>query len=383
LTVAYFTGKINLILKVFDDIKLVIYDKNESGNRITTRVIKEAENRSKKILSFSSDEELGLIIDDSRKKYSSKEVLILKKFMGRKFQKCPGSPGVICCNYYLLNTCFNCLYDCTYCFLNSYLNSYGIVQFINLDELVPAIVDFTDKTDKIVRIGTGEFTDSLMFDEITGISRELIINTACIKNLFLEFKTKSANVDHILDIKDKGNAVLAWSLNTEKNISDYEAGASSLEERLEAAYKAQQSGYYIAFHFDPIIKYENYLDDYLKIVDRVFKKFNPEKLVWISLGCFRYSSGFKDIIKHQYPFEKLTVQEMFPGIDGKYRYLKQERTQVFKAMSNRIKLYSSRPFVYMCMEGEEMWQDIFNADYKTSDELEYAFSEHLRNNFFR
>ncbi len=368
-------------MKVFDDIKLVVYDQNEISNRISSRIIKTAESRSKKLLPFSNDEELGRIIDDSKKYYSSKEVLILKNFMGRKFQKCPGSPGVICCNYYLLNTCFNCLYDCTYCFLNSYLNSYGIVQFTNLDELVPAMMNFTDQTDKIIRIGTGEFTDSLMFDDITGISRELINETAHIKNLFLEFKTKSANVDHILDINKKGNAVLAWSLNTEKNILDYEAGASSLEERLNAAYKAQQSGYYIAFHFDPIIKYENYLDDYLAIVDLIFKKFNPEKLVWISLGCFRYSSGFKDIIKHKYPFEKLTVQEMFPGIDGKYRYLKHERLQVFKAMRNRIASYSSKPFVYMCMEDKEMWQDVFNIDYKTSDDLENSFSDHLKHNF--
>jgi len=368
-------------LKLFEDIKLIIYDQNEISNIITSRVIKLAENLSKNIVPFSNDDELGRIIDDSRKNYLSKEVLILKKFMGRKFQKCPGSPGVICCNYHLLNTCFNCLYDCTYCFLNSYLNSYGIVQFTNLEELIPAIRDFTGKTDKIVRIGTGEFTDSLMFDEITGISYDLINNTANIKNLFLEFKTKSANVDHILDIKDKGNAVLAWSLNTVKNIMDYEAGASSLEERLDAAYKAEQSGYYIAFHFDPIIKYKNYLNDYLDIVDLVFKKFNPEKIVWISLGCFRYSSGFKDIIKHKYPFERLTVEEMFPGIDGKYRYLKQERIEVFKAMKNRIASYSSKPFVYMCMEGQEMWQDVFNVNYRTSEELEYAFSDHLKVNF--
>lgn len=350
-------------------------------NPISSRVIVAARQSSKMLLNFKDEDELGEIIQDLKKKYSSKEVLILKKFMGRKFQKCPGSPNVICCNYYLLNTCFNCLYDCTYCFLNSYLNSYGIIQFTNLNELVPAIEDFVAKSDKIVRVGTGEFTDSLMFDDITGISSDLIKKTAHIKNLFLEFKTKSANVDHILDIKNKGNAVLAWSLNTKKNIPDYEHGASSLEERFEAALKAQKSGYYIAFHFDPIIKYDNYLEDYLGVVDSIFEKFDPDKLVWISFGCFRYSSGFKDIIKHKYPFEKLTLEEMFPGIDGKYRYLKQERIEIFTAMKERIERYSSKPFVYMCMEGEEIWRKVFNADYKVSEDLENAFAEHLKLNF--
>jgi len=330
---------------------------------------------------FSSDSELGRIINELKLEYDSKEVLILKKFPGRKFQKCPGSSEVICCNYYLLNTCFNCLYDCTYCFLNSYLNSFGIVQFTNLEELVPAIEEFASSADKIVRVGTGEFTDSLMFDEITGISRSLVSATAGIKNLFLEFKTKSANIDHILEIENKGNTVLAWSLNTEKNINEYEAGTASLEERLHAAYKAQKNGYYTAFHFDPMIKYSGWIDDYIAVIDTVFNDLSPEKIVWISLGCFRYSSGFKDIIKHKYPLEKLTIEEMFPGIDGKYRYLKSERVTIFSKMKNRISHYSDKPFVYLCMEGEDMWREIFNADFKTSEDLELAFSDHLIRHF--
>lgn len=365
----------------FSHIKLILFSTDDKLSPVSSEIIKAAGKAAKKMIPFSNDNELGEIIEKLKYDYDSKEVLILKKFMGRKFQKCPGSNGVICCNYYLLNTCFNCLYDCTYCFLNSYLNSYGIVQFTNLDELVPSIEEFTAGTDKIVRVGTGEFTDSLMFDEVTGISRSLISAAAHINNLFLEFKTKSANIDHLLDIDTKGNTVLAWSLNTEKNIKEYEHGAASLDERIEAAIKAQKSGYYTAFHFDPIIKYEGCIDEYTAVVDLIFKNLDPDKIVWISLGCFRYSSGFKDIIKHKYPMERLTVEEMFPGIDGKYRYLKHERIEIFSAMLNRIQKYSRKPFVYMCMEGEEMWQRIFNVSYKISDDLEIAFSDHLKLNF--
>ncbi len=368
-------------MKKFAHIKLVLYSIEDEASSLASIIIEAAKKGGKKLIPFSDDCELGLLIEDIKIDYDSKEVLILKKFLGRKFQKCPGSREVICCNYYLLNTCFNCLYDCTYCFLNSYLNSYGIIQFTNLEELVPSIEEFTSSADRIIRIGTGEFTDSLMFDEITRISNDLVAGTAHIKNLFLEFKTKSGNIDHLIDIEKKGNAVLAWSLNTEKNIAEYEHGAASLDERLDAALKAQKSGYYTAFHFDPIIKYKGYMDDYPAVVDRIFENLDPEKIVWISLGCFRYSSGFKDIIKHKYPPERLTVEEMFPGIDGKYRYLKQERTAIFSAMKNRIERYSSKPFVYMCMEGEEMWRDVFNVNYITSDDLDLAFSNHLKLNF--
>jgi spore photoproduct lyase len=146
-----------------------------------------------------------------------------------------------------------------------------------------------------LRVGTGEFTDSLMFDEVTGIAEELISSTCRNKKLFLEFKTKSANVDHLLSIKNKGNTVLAWTLNTDQNINLYEAGAATLEERLYAAVRAQNAGYYTAFHFDPVIKYSNFISDYYNVIDTMHKLIKPEGVLWISLGCFRYSHGFKDI----------------------------------------------------------------------------------------
>ena len=137
---------------------------------MTEVIIEKSFNMKKLVEEYRDDDDLTLKIKELKKRFSSKEVLILKEFMGRKFQKCPGSPDVICCNYYLLNTCFNCLYNCTYCFLNSYLNSYGIVQFVNLEDLTDLIKNHCLEINKAVRIGTGEFTDSLMFDEVTSIA---------------------------------------------------------------------------------------------------------------------------------------------------------------------------------------------------------------------
>lgn len=303
--------------------------------------------------------------------------------MGRKFQKCPGSPNVICCNYYLLNTCFNCLYNCTYCFLNSYLNSYGIVQFLNLDDLSGLIKAHCENAGHAVRIGTGEFTDSLMYDEVTSISGRLIEETASIKNLFLEFKTKSSNVDHLLGVQNKGNAVLAWTLNTQRNIDLYEEGASNIHERIDAAVKAQKSGYNIAFHFDPIIRYENFIEEYYKIIELLAGRVSSERVVWISLGCFRYSPGFKEIIKKEFPEEKLTVEEMFPGCDGKYRYLAPERADIFKKFREKIEQHFPDVFIYLCMEDSWMWDKVFNRKYAVSEDLEGDFSEYLLKNHMK
>lgn len=364
-------------MKQFGDIRILLYQQHDLNYRIAKRIFSAAELSGKEIRIYKDEAELGVILEDIKKNYDSKEVLILKEFLGRKFQKCPGSSNVICCNYYLLNTCFNCLYDCTYCFLNSYLNSFGIVQFLNLDELASSVNEFTLNYPRNLRVGTGEFTDSLMFDEVTGIAEDLISSTWHNKKLFLEFKTKSANIDHLLPIKNKGNTVLAWTLNTEHNINKYEAGAASLKERLTAAEKAQKSGFYTAFHFDPVIKYNGFMTDYFDVIDTMGKHIKPEGVLWISLGCFRYSPGFKEIIKHKYPAEKITVEELFPGIDGKYRYITRDRIDIFRGLSERLKKHFPETFIYLCMEDSHVWNEVFGVNYNTSEDLENALSDHL------
>ena len=363
----------------FNDIKVVLYKRELLSYNIAKRIVEATKKSGIPLSEYTCEEDLGSQLEIIQKNnLSSKEVLILKEFHGRKFQKCPGSNNVICCNYYLLNTCFNCLYDCTYCFLNSYLNSYGIVQFVTLDELSDSINEFSKNYHNIVRVGTGEFTDSLMFDEITGIAHDLIEKTCSNKKIFLEFKTKSANIDHLLDIKDKGHTVLAWTLNTPENIKLYEHGAATLKERLDAAVLAQKAGYFTAFHFDPIIRSKNFIDDYIDVMDEMAQRLNPEKILWISLGCFRHSPGFKDIIKHKFPYERLTTEEMFPGIDGKMRYITSERIKIFKTFYQRLHLYFPKTFIYLCMEDSFVWKEVFGIDYNASEELENDLSQHLK-----
>ncbi|HNX24007.1 MAG TPA: hypothetical protein PKG60_08140 [Spirochaetota bacterium] len=370
-------------MNTFDSIKIVLYRKDDLKYQIASEIINKSVEKKKKIYEFHDENDLSLKILELKKKFNSKEVLILKEFMGRKFQKCPGSPNVICCNYYLLNTCFNCLFNCTYCFLNSYLNSYGIVQFVNLEELAELIKSHCADINHAVRIGTGEFTDSLMFDDMTSIANNLIESTSSIPNLFLEFKTKSSNIDHLEHIQHKGNTVIAWSVNTQANIDLYEEGASNINERIDAAVKVQKWGFNTAFHFDPIIKYNNFIEEYFEVIDLMASKLDPSRIIWISLGCFRYSPGFKDIIKNSFPEEKLTVEEMFPGCDGKYRYLAPDRTEIFKKFKEKIQHYFPDVFIYLCMEDSEIWHKVFNKNYSESNDLENDFNMYLLEKFMK
>ncbi len=367
-------------MRTINDIKIILYEKEDTSVPMVRNFLNI---KGKEIIECNENRAFDGVLESLRKDgVGSKEVLVLKKYMGRIFQRCPGTPGMICCNYMLMNTGFNCLYDCAYCFLNSYLNSFGITQFINLDLSPHELMELASQ--KIaVRIGTGEFSDSLMFDEVTGVGGALIKTAACCDNLFLELKTKSDKIGHLLSIRDKGNAVLAWSLNTERNVALYESGTAGLEQRIDAAAAASGAGYLTAFHFDPIIFYEGWEADYMKVIDRLFSAVDPDRIAWISLGCFRHSPGFSEPVSFAFLRERLTAAEMFPGADGKYRYLKRDRIKAYSAILERIRSHSAQVFVYLCMESETVWRELFNVEYKGSDCLESAFCAHLARFFKR
>lgn len=334
-------------------------------------------------LCYSDEKECGRLIDLCREKYASKEVIVLKSFQGRLFQMCPGSPGMICCNYRLVNTGFNCLYNCAYCYLQVYLNSYGIQLFTNMNSVYDQLKEFLDteasKSDLIYRIGSGEFTDSLMIDDVSGIGGRLIETVAPYKNTMLELKTKSDNIDHLLGIKNKGNTVLGWSVNTPHNVRHYEEGAATLKARLHAARRAAKAGYYIAFHFDPIIVHENWQDEYARVIDLLFEAVPASQIAWISLGTFRYIPLFKDVMRSNFPEEQMSTGEFFPVSDGKYRYQWNLRSSIYSFMVNEIRRHSADVYVYMCMETERMWEFVFAKELKTSEEFEVDFSDAMKN----
>jgi spore photoproduct lyase len=367
-------------MKTADDIKTVLFDENEKDNEIVRKFLKI---KSAESAGYKTEEELGELISSLKKQYKSKEVLILKPFKGRFFQVCPGSNSVTCCNYRLINTCFNCLYDCTYCFLNFYLNSFGITQFTNTGDMYSELDNFLAAagSGNVYRIGSGEFTDSLMMDQITGIGETIIAKCAPHKNIMIELKTKSSNIDHLLGIKDKGNAVIAWSLNTKRNIAKYEPGTASLSRRIESARKACEAGYFLAFHFDPIIIYNGWKEDYKLLIYELFSSIDPDRVVWISMGGFRYTPAFKDVLREKFPDEELTLEEMFPGVDGKYRYLKKIRLDIYRTIKSYINAYTNKPFIYLCMENTDVWDVIFDRHYDTDDKLEEDFGRYLMMTF--
>ncbi len=269
------------------------------------------------------------------------------------FKKCPCSIKSVSCGYHVINLGSGCAFECTYCYLQDYINSPGIVIPANIEDFFRHFEYY--KQD--IRLGSGELTDSLLFDHITEFSPLIVDFFRKYPRSTFEFKTKSNNIDLLLSVKSAGNIVVAWSINPQRIIETTEFYTASLEERLQAAEQCARAGYKVAFHFDPIIYCQNWETDYHDLVNEIFTRIDDRQMAWLSLGTLRMTPRLKKIIENRFPENKILDEEFIPAYDGKMRYSHQIRSNIYKKMKEWIKSRSPNVYFYLCMEEKLMCQE--------------------------
>jgi spore photoproduct lyase len=157
------------------------------------------------------------------------------------------------------------------------------------------------------------------------------------------------------------NIVVAWSMNANEITENNEFKTSALKERLEAAKECAQAGFSTAFHFDPIIYYEDWERGYKETVDMIFDIVPNSSVKWISLGTLRMPASQKIIIENRFPETKILNGELLLGHDYKLRYYEDLRIEIYKHINQRIQSKKSKATVYLCMETEKIWTAVFNA----------------------
>ena len=281
-----------------------------------------------------------------------------EEFKGGFVKNCPCSPEAVSCGYYNMNLHTGCPFSCTYCILQSYLESKDPVFYTNLDQAREELRN-AKKSMKNLRISTGELSDSLAYEQESNYSEKIINILTDFPEIVFEFKTKSANVENLLNIKPLKNIVVSWSLNPQKIIDLEEHNTASLNERLDAMRRVQEAGYKVGIHFDPIIITDNWKEEYRALIKKISGIVSPGNIAWWSLGALRFPEELKEHI-FKYKDSKLFTGELIKGYDGKYRYFKPIRTELFQFVRDEIyKSISPDAPLYLCMEDNEMWHDIF------------------------
>ena len=282
-------------------------------------------------------------------------ILYLTRNRGAFVKACPGTPSYLCCGYKILHVGTFCTMDCSYCILQAYFRPPVLQFFVNHEDMFAELGYWFSKQE-IFRIGTGEFTDSLIWEYWTDLSTRLVPKFADQHHMVLEMKSKTAAIKNFQHLHHGRKTIMSWSLNSETVIQAEERATASLIARLKAAKACESWGYPLAFHFDPLIIYDGWEPDYRQVVQKLFEHVSPRNVVWISLGALRFMPELKPIIQRRFPESKIIYGEFITGLDGKMRYLKRLRTRLYRKMVGWIREYAPQVLVYLCMEDDEVWQ---------------------------
>ena len=284
-----------------------------------------------------------------------KEILFLTRNRGKFLRDCPGTRNYTCCGYRILHVGTYCSMDCSYCILQTYFHPPVMQFFVNHEELFSELQSVFLEP-RISRIGTGEFTDSLIWDRWSDFSPKLIARFAAQDRAVLELKTKTAHVDRLENLVHRQKTIIAWSLNTDRVIRSEERRTAAIDARLSAAARCAEWGYPLAFHFDPMVIYNGCETDYRDLVHRLFHRIPPRQIVWISMGTFRFPPNLKSIAEQRFPDSKIMYGEFITGLDGKMRYFKPLRIKLYRQMVDEIRRHAPEVTTYFCMEDDEVWK---------------------------
>lgn len=312
-----------------------------------------------------------------------KETLRLVAFRGELLKPCPGTgEGYICCGYQILNVGTNCPLDCAYCILQAYMNLPCLRIFVNLPEALPDIGRRLEADpSRIWRIGTGEFTDSLALDPIVGWHDWLLPFFAGRSNAVLELKTKTDRIEGLLASRHRDRIIVSWSLNSPWIAAGEEHRAPTLEQRIRAAARCQKEGFVIGFHFDPLIRHSGWQEGYQRTLELLDRYIEPKGLIWMSLGAMRFMPGLKRVIRTRHPASVVLDGEFTPGLDGKMRYFKPLRTEMYGRLRELVLAWHPDPGLYLCMERDEVWSQALGWSPGSSEGLAGFLDDRVRKLF--
>jgi spore photoproduct lyase len=285
--------------------------------------------------------------------------VVTQKNRGEFWKACPGTgQGYICCGYQIITPVTGCGMYCSYCILQEYFDHQHQVACENFDDLAAEIRRKLSSWKGVARFGTGEFGDSLYLEKQFGFSRKIAGLLDPYPNAIVEFKTKTVNIEPLRMIENPSKAVIGFSMNTPYVAATTEHGTAPMEARIEAARTCEEMGFWIAFHFDPMVWYTEWNREYRHVVDAIFSRIrDPSRIAWVSMGGFRTVPSLKKRLLRSQAHLPLFSGEMIIGSDNKYRYFKPVRVDFYAAMKEQIQKYYPDCTMYLCMENADVWEE--------------------------
>ena len=143
-------------------------------------------------------------------------------------------------------------------------------------------------------------------------------------------------------------------------------------------FNVRVGGINLVFHFDPIVYYPGWENDYREVVKELFAAVKPANVAWISLGALRFYPSFAGF--RPWPISEVqnTIWRIVPGHHGKLRYFRPIREEIYRKMKLWIHDEAPQVLVYICMESCLVWQNSMDDALRDAAQLSDLLDKAVR-----
>lgn len=248
-------------------------------------------------------------------------------------------------NFYYTSSIINCVYDCEYCYLQGVYSSGNIVIFVDIEKVFEEVEELYNKL-KTLYLCISYDTDLLAIENICGFSEKWYYFIEDKKDLKIELRTKSGNIDKFLNLKPLDNFIVAFTLSPENLALKNEKYTASFKNRVKAIKKLQEKGWKVRICIDPLIYSDNFEKNYSQMIEYLFNEIDKEKVIDVSIGVFRISKEYLKKMRNQNQNSEILYYP-FECIDGVYTYSDKTKSYMINFIKEQFLKYIDEKKIYI------------------------------------
>ena len=248
-------------------------------------------------------------------------------------------------NFYYTSSIINCVYDCEYCYLQGVYSSGNIVIFVDIEKVFEEVEELYNKL-KTLYLCISYDTDLLAIENICGFSEKWYYFIENKKDLKIELRTKSGNIDKFLNLKPLDNFIVAFTLSPENLALKNEKYTASFKNRVKAIKELQEKGWKVRICIDPLIYSDNFEKNYSQMIEYLFNEIDKEKVIDVSIGVFRISKEYLKKMRNQNQNSEILYYP-FECIDGVYTYSDKTKSYMINFIKEQFLKYIDEKKIYI------------------------------------
>jgi len=358
--------------KLFEEIKNISLQKNSLEKKVSPEINKKKislNNRfshiyvEKKILDNKNTLEILskfrdakiIEIDNYKEVFSSNNQDFHLQKLGQNLILASNKPnmiyeGAVVCedfendNFYYTSSIINCVYDCEYCYLQGVYSSGNIVIFVDIEKVFEEVEELYNKL-KSLYLCVSYDTDLLAIENICSFSEKWYHFIKDKKDLKIELRTKSANIDKFLNLDVLDNFIIAFTLSPEKIALKNEKYTAGFKNRVKAIKELQNKGWKVRICIDPLIYTDDFEKNYSEMIEYLFSEIDKNKVIDVSIGVFRTSKEYLKKMRNQNKKSEILYYP-FECTDGVYTYSDKLKSYMIDFIKEKFLKYINIERIY-------------------------------------